>query len=47
MNICTNFCGPLSCFEEKYEDGDGVNLEDRVMTYMCYLFVEGLVSVPF
>lgn len=47
MNICTNFCGPLLCFEEKYEDGDGVDLGDYVMTYTCHLFVMGLVSVRF
>jgi hypothetical protein len=41
------FCGPLLFFEEKYEDGDGVDLGDRAMTYTCYLFVMGLVSVSF
>lgn len=47
MNVCTDFCGPLLSFEEQYEDDDGVDLGDRVMTYTCYLFVMGLVSVPF
>lgn len=47
MNVRTDFCGPLLRFEEKYEDGDSVDPGDRVMTYTCYLFVMGLVSVPF
>jgi hypothetical protein len=47
MNKYTNFCGQVLCFEEKYEDGDIVDLSDSVMTRTCYLFVMGLVSVPF
>ena len=35
MNVCTDFCGPLLSFEEQYEDDDGVDLGDRVMTYTC------------
>jgi len=43
MNIRTDLYGPLLCFEEKYEDGDGVDLGDRAMTYTCYLIVVGHV----
>jgi hypothetical protein len=46
-NVRTDFYGPLLCSEWKYEDGDIVDVWDRVMNYMCYMFVMGLVSVLF